>query len=150
MTRRWNNVVASLLGTGLILTLSCARARVPLAAGPGRMEALAGLDAVNAVLAKRTGSCVLVFHTPRSAPCRGMLQSIRQALPGLGAEAVIYTVDTDSDPLIGAALGIGSVPVVVFLRDGSEVDRWSAYRPTAMVRGALRRFFAPWPARLPA
>jgi thioredoxin-like negative regulator of GroEL len=71
-----------------------------------------------------------------------MLHSLRQALSGLGPDAVIYTVDLDLDPLIGPVLGIGSVPVVAFMRDGREVERWSAYRPTALVRGPLRRFFA--------
>lgn len=143
MTSRWNRMAAVLLGVGLVFTLSCVRTRVPAPGAPGRMEALAGLDAVNDVLARPTGSCVLAFHSPRSAASQAMLHSIRQALPGLGEGAVVYTVNMDGDPLLGPALGIGSVPTVVFLREGSEVDRWTAYRPVSMVRGPLRQFFAP-------
>ena len=59
----------------------------------------------------------------------------------IGPGAVIYTVNIDQDPLISGALGIGTVPVAAFLREGAEVDRWVGYRPAFVMRRPLQRFF---------
>jgi thioredoxin-like negative regulator of GroEL len=108
----------------------------------GRLEALTGVDAVAAVQTRARGKCVLVFHSPRCDFCGSLLQSFEEALPELPAGAVVYTVDIDSNPEVRDAMGIGPVPVVIFLREGQEVRRWRVFRLPWTARRGLRRFFA--------
>ena len=140
--QRWTRL-ASLLGVGLCLAVSCTGTRLAVQPGPGRLEALVGLEAVTYVLTHRPGPCVLIYHSPRCEFCRAVLRAMTSALPDLGPQAVIYTLDIDGNPDVRDAMGIGPVPVVVFLRDGVEVRRWRLYRPGFVVRAGLRRFFAP-------
>ncbi len=145
MTPRRTFLMGGLLAAGILLTSSCAGTRVPAtpgAGGGGRMTALNSLAALNAVLAAPAGRSIVIFHSPRCDFCRATLRSVERVLPELSSDAVVYTVDIDSQPLIRDTLGIGPVPVVVFLRDGAEVKRWNVYRPAFLVRRALVRFFA--------
>lgn len=130
------------IGGLTVLAAACMSTRLPQASG-GRLEALSGLPAVSAVLTQKTGRRVLVYHSPRCDFCRAVLGSMERVLPELGAEAVIYTVDIDRNPDVRDAMGIGPVPVVLFLENGAEVTRWRVYRPGFMVRSGVRRFFAP-------
>jgi thioredoxin-like negative regulator of GroEL len=134
---------ACLLAGVALLSVSCVTTSTPVTAGAGRLQAIDGLEAVNTVLNRRTGRTILVYHSPRCDFCRGILRSAEAVLPDLGPQDVIYTLDTDSNPEVRSAMGIGPVPVVVFLRDGREVKRWRLYRPGFIARGAIRRFFAP-------
>jgi len=106
------------------------------------MEELVGMAAVSAVMAPRPGRRVLIYHSPRCDFCRATLRSAEAVLPDLGPQAVVYTLDIDSNPEVRDALDIGPVPVVIFLENGQEVKRWHVYRPGFIARGALRRFLA--------
>jgi hypothetical protein len=142
MASRRIAVAACVLAGGLLLSLSCVGTRPQTGGGPGRIEELVGLEAVNSVLTRPAGRCVLIYHSPRCDFCRGVIRSAEAVLPDLGPQAVIYSLDIDSNPDVRNATAIGPVPVVVFLRDGNEVNRWRVYRPGFLARGAFRRFFA--------
>jgi thioredoxin-like negative regulator of GroEL len=135
-------VVTCLLVAGALLAASCVSTTAPGTAGPGRMEELVGMEAVKTVLSRASGPCVLIYHSPRCDFCRSTLRSAEAVLPDLSAQDRIYTVDIDVNQDVAEAMGIGPVPVVLFLRDGKEVKRWRMFRPGFAARGSLRRFFA--------
>lgn len=140
-TRRM--ALASVWAAVLVVAVSCVSQPVPTTRG-GRLEALVGMPAVSAVLrGQKAGRCVLVYHSPRCDFCRAVLGSMEDVLPDLDPQAVIYTLDIDRNPDVRDAMGIGPVPVVVFLENGVEVNRWRVYRPGFLVRSGVRSFFAP-------
>ncbi len=143
MRARQAVVLCTALALAGTVAVSCVSTpRVTRPGGPGRMEELVGMDAVASVLARTRGKCVLVYHSPRCDFCRGVLQSFATTLPELDAGAVVYTVDIDSNPTVRDTMGIGPVPIVVFLEDGTEVNRWRVYRIPPLARHGLRAFFA--------
>lgn len=142
MVARWIPFAGCLVGAVWLLTTSCVGTHSPAPAGCGRMEELVGMAAVQAVMTPRPGRSVLIYHSPRCDFCRATLMSVEAVLPDLGPQAVVYTLDIDSNPEVRDALDIGPVPVVVFLENGQEVKRWRVYRPGFIARGALRRFLA--------
>lgn len=143
MRARQATVLCVALALAGMLGVSCVSTpRATRPGGPGRMEELVGMDAVAKVLARRPGKCVLVYHSPRCDFCRGVLQSFATTLPDLDTGDVVYTVDIDSNPTVRDTMGIGPIPVVVFLEDGAEVKRWRVYRIPPLARRGLRAFFA--------
>lgn len=144
MEARQTLVLGMALALAATVSMSCASTTVPArSGGAGRMEALVGMEAVANVLARQAGKSVLVYHSPRCDFCRSVLESFAATLPELDARAVVYTVDIDSNPTVRDTLGIGPVPVVVFLQDGQEVKRWRVYRCSFLARRGLRSFFTP-------
>ena len=142
MHTRQGVVSALVLALAGSLAVSCTSTPAAQRPDAGRMEALTGGEAVTAVLARTSGKRVLVYHSPRCDFCRSLLDSFAQALSELPAGAVVYTVDIDRNPGVREAMGIGPVPVTVFLDGSAEVRRWRVVRLPFMARRGLRQFFA--------
>ena len=63
------------------------------------------------------------FWAAWCAPCRGMAPGLEELAAELGDQAVVAKVDIDDNPALAERYGIRSIPTVVFVRDGEEVDR---------------------------
>ena len=134
----WSGVLAAacLVGSG------CVGTATPTSAKTGRIEPISSMTQLNAIINHCTRPYVIVYHSPRCGFCSAMLKGIHRGLAGFGPQALIYTVDIDSNTDIRDSKGIGPVPVVVFYKDGREVNRWRTFRPAFVVQRAMTRFFA--------
>ena len=63
------------------------------------------------------------FHAEWCAPCRGMAPGLEQLAAELGDAAVVAKVDIDANPELAERYGVRSIPTLVFIQDGAEVDR---------------------------
>lgn len=69
---------------------------------------------------------VLDFYADWCGPCRAMspaIQSLMEEYNKEGSDVEIKKVNVDSDPDLTTKFSIRSIPTLVFLKDGVEMDR---------------------------
>lgn len=76
---------------------------------------------------------VVDFWAPWCGPCRTMAPQFAQAAAQLKGRALFVKVNSDDNPRTAARYGIRSIPTLVKLQGGREVDRVSGAMPAAQV-----------------
>ena len=76
---------------------------------------------------------VVDFWAPWCGPCRKMAPQFAQAAAQLKGRALFVKVNSDDNPRTSARFGIRSIPTMVKLSGGRELDRVSWARPAAQI-----------------
>ncbi len=63
------------------------------------------------------------FWAEWCGPCRMLGPTIEKLGEDYDGRALIGKVDVDSEPELAQRFGVMSIPTVVFLKDGEEIDR---------------------------
>ncbi len=63
------------------------------------------------------------FWAPWCAPCQAIAPTIDALATDLRGIAKVVKVDVDQSPELALKYSVQSIPTLVFIRDGSEVDR---------------------------
>jgi thioredoxin 2 len=80
---------------------------------------------------------VVDFWAAWCAPCR-MIAPVLETLAARNAGGLkIVKVDVDANPALGARFGAQSIPLLVVLRDGQEIDRIVGALPRAALEARL-------------
>lgn len=66
---------------------------------------------------------VIDFFADWCGPCRRLAPVMEALAERYGDRAVVAKVDVDAQPALAAEYGVSSIPTVVFLKDGREVER---------------------------
>jgi thioredoxin 2 len=104
------------------------------------------VDADSASFAAETRASVPVlvdFWAPWCGPCR-MVSPVLERLSRLHAGRVkVVKVNTDSEPVLAQRYQVQSIPLIVLMRDGAEIDRRVGAAPepqlSAWLEGHLAR-----------
>ena len=108
----------------------CGRCGIELAAG----RPLELTDADFDTVVQATSRPVLVdFWAPWCGPCRSMAPAFEQAAAQLGERALLVKVNSDDNPQLAARFGIRSIPTLVRLARGREVQRQSGALPAGAI-----------------
>ena len=76
---------------------------------------------------------VVDFWAPWCGPCRMMAPQFEAAAAQLKGRALFVKVNSDENPQLSARYGIRSIPTLLKLRGGREVDRVAGAMPAAQV-----------------
>ncbi len=70
-----------------------------------------------------SGLTVLDFWAEGCVPCRQLSRVLVELAPSLPDNVRIATVNVQDNPALVARFNIATVPTLLFLKDGTEVDR---------------------------
>ena len=82
---------------------------------------------------------VVDFWATWCGPCRMLAPVIEKLGEEYGEKVLIAKVDVDAEPELARRFGIMSIPTVVFLKNGREVDRKIGLMPEAALEAALKQ-----------
>lgn len=108
----------------------CGRCQAPLLTGQPLELTDANFDAV---VRGTELPLVVDFWAPWCGPCRSMAPQFEQAARQLKGRALFVKVNSDDNPQTAARFQVRSIPTLVKLRAGREVDRASGARPAAQI-----------------
>jgi thioredoxin 1 len=73
-------------------------------------------------ISNATGVAILKLYATWCGPCR-MLAPVMEKIADVNSSLPIYELDVDSNADLVKTLGVSSIPVVIFFKDGKEVNR---------------------------
>jgi thioredoxin 2 len=74
------------------------------------------------------------FWAPWCGPCRAMAPAFDQAGQQLAGQALLVKVNSDENPQLSARFAIRSIPTLVKLKAGREIQRQSGALPLAGIK----------------
>jgi thioredoxin 2 len=96
-------------------------------------------DANAQAVLEGTSLPVLVdFWAPWCGPCRQMAPQFNAAARQLKGQALLAKVNSDENPQLAAKFGIRSIPTLVKLQGGRELQRQSGALPAAQIVALAR------------
>ena len=110
----------------------CGRCGQPLASGEPVTLTDANFDAF---VAAADLPVLVDFWAPWCGPCRAMAPAFEQAAKTLKGRALLVKVDSDESPRTAARFAIRSIPTLVKLDRGTEVQRQSGAVPAGVIVG---------------
>lgn len=79
------------------------------------------------------------FWAPWCGPCRMVSPAIERIAQNRAGQLKVVKVNTDAEPALAQRFGVQGIPLIVLLRDGTEVDR----RVGAVPEGQLSDWLEP-------
>jgi thioredoxin 2 len=118
----------------------CGRCKTPLTA---RVEPITVTDSTFAVAVERSSLPVLVdAWAPWCGPCKLIAPAIDELASELAGRVRVVKLNVDDNPATAARFNIRSIPTLLVLRDGREVDRLVGVQPKAEIARRLERAMA--------
>ena len=80
------------------------------------------------------------FWAEWCGPCKMLAPAIEDLAKQYEGRALVAKVNVDEEPELARRFGIMSIPTVVFLKDGAEVDRKIGLMPGAVFAAELDKY----------
>lgn len=98
------------------------------------------LDDANFDSAVRSNPRLVVdCWAPWCGPCRMIAPTIEALAKDYRGKVTFAKLDTDQAPRTAMALGIHSIPTIIYYRDGKQVERLIGARPRADLEAAVKK-----------
>jgi len=85
------------------------------------------------------GVTLVDFWAPWCGPCRMQAPILHQVADALGERAQVAKVNVDENMRAAVQFGVSSIPTLVVLKDGKEVERFIGVQPKQTLLAALER-----------
>ena len=82
-----------------------------------------------AQVAQATVPVLIVFTADWCAPCKWLTPYLDELADAAGSKVLIHMVDVDRSPQLSGRYRIASVPTVILMKGGEEVDRSLGVEP---------------------
>ena len=79
------------------------------------------------------------FWADWCGPCKMLSPAVESLAEKYGDQVLVGKVNVDQEPDLARAFGVMSIPTVVFLKNGREVDRKVGLMPEAALEAALKQ-----------
>ena len=80
------------------------------------------------------------FWAEWCGPCKMLSPAIEELAAQYEGRALVAKVNVDEEPDLARRFGIMSIPTVIFLKNGQEVDRKVGLMPGAMFSAVLEQY----------
>ncbi len=121
-------------------TAVCGKCKAPLVGGMGSNGHPVVLTDASFRSAIAAGDHVVDFWAAWCGPCR-MIAPVLEQLAGERGDVRFAKLNVDEHPRTAAAIGVQSIPLLVFFRNGAEVGRVVGAVPKAQIEAAIARYF---------
>jgi len=117
----------------------CGKCQQPLAEGSPHPVTVT--DANFSTIVERSSLPVLLdLWAAWCGPCRMVAPVIEQLASELSDSVLVGKLDVDANPQTAARFGVQSIPTLLILKDGREVDRLVGAQPRHAILQRLQRF----------
>lgn len=90
---------------------------------------------------KSTQKLIVDCWAPWCGPCRMLAPTFEALARDYKGKVSFARLDTDQNPKTAMALGIHSIPTLVFFKDGKQVDRLTGAHPRANIEALIKKHF---------
>lgn len=88
-------------------------------------------------LAQHSELLLVDFWAEWCAPCKMLAPVLDELVRDAGRKVILAKVNVDENPALAARYGIRSIPTVLFIKDGKELDRVIGAVPKAQLQKKL-------------
>ncbi len=85
---------------------------------------------------------LLDLWAPWCGPCRMMAPVIEQLASEMAGRALVAKLNVDDNPVVASRFNIRSIPALLILKNGSEIDRLVGVQPKHEIARRLERALA--------
>jgi thioredoxin 2 len=116
----------------------CGKCKAPLPVGVQQLEPVVVTDATFAQEVERSATPVLVdMWAPWCGPCRLIAPIIDQLAVEMAGRVRFAKVNVDENPATAGRFNVNSIPTLLIVKSGREVDRIIGVQPAAEIRRRL-------------
>jgi len=83
------------------------------------------------------GVCLVDFYADWCGPCRSLAPVINELADEYKGRAKVLKINIDHHSELARKYGVSSIPTVVIMKDGKELERVAGARPAAVYKKAL-------------
>jgi len=88
----------------------------------------------------KSGNPVLIdFWAPWCGPCKMQTPILEKLAQSPDIQATIVKINTDENPDIAQRFGISSIPTLILMKAGAEVERFVGVQPEAVLKQKLSK-----------
>lgn len=91
---------------------------------------------------KSTPKLIIDCWAPWCGPCRMLAPTFEALAKDYKGKVSFAKLDTDEASKTAMALGIHSIPTLIFFKDGKQVDRMTGAHPRANIEAAIKKHFS--------
>jgi thioredoxin 1 len=90
---------------------------------------------------KSSAKLVVDCWAPWCGPCKMLAPTFAALAKDYNGKVAFAKLDTDESPKTAMALGIHSIPTLIFFKDGKQVDTLTGAHPRANIEAVLKKHF---------
>ena len=117
----------------------CGKCHDPLSTAPSKPVIVTDAN-FSSIIGSSTLPVLLDLWAAWCGPCRMIAPVIEQIAAEVSGKVLVGKLDVDSNPMTASRFGVQSIPTLLIIKDGREVDRLIGAQPKQAILQRLQRF----------